>query len=372
MPLGTITAADVRLTRLLWHARSTGRTEPFPILVWRSDPRAALHRVAFDPAPSPAPTPLFDELLGRMTNTAALRAWIGSLFDERSQRQQYVWIYGKGETGKGALVRALKKVLGPVARNGDAPAKGAVSQFWTSGLLGTRLAVFADSDQPDFVTTGLFKSLTGEDDVRVEIKGGAILSLNLAVKFLFTSNEKPSLTGNSFDSRRVVYCSVEEPASRYAGADYEAALGAELADFVSACWRHYLEVTGGNPRAVLASDNSVEVARVAEATEHEAKAFVDGYLCFETGPGGRVVPGKGGKTIFATGREMNEIMIKAGFVREGDRKRLRAYLERVHGIRSEDFYSGGERIWGFRYVKVAFAARDDSGPQAIPVEPAPF
>ena len=352
--LGTLAADDVVKTRRLWLARSFGRPTPFPLLTWRSDPRPAFHKVAFDPDPalleSDRGCPLFTELVSRISNAPALCAWIGSLFDERSQRQQYVWMYGGGAVGKGAFVRALKRALGAVARNEDAP-RGKPGAFWTMGLLGTRLAIFADCDEPEFVKTGLFKSLTGEDHIRVEIKGGAVMSLELPVKYLFTSNEKPEISSDYCDSRRVIYCRMDGAAERYEGPDYEEALAAELPAFITTCWFHYQAASYGNPRAVLASSNDEELRQVVSEAEHELEAFVDRWLRFERDEAGKLAEDPALKLLYTTCGDMKDAMIKDGFKLPGERKKLRSYLQKRHGVEPTLFrMPGGEVMRGFRGV----------------------
>lgn len=353
--IGTMTAEDATKTRKLFMVTSKARTEPFPLLTWKSDPRPSLRKIPFDPLPlSACHAPLFAELMSRTTNAGALMSWIGSIFDEKSQLQQYVWMFGDGNNGKGTLVRCLINVLGIASKGGETAPGKRPSAFWTSGLVGKRLVVFPDCDEPDFVTSGLFKSLTGEDDIRVEIKGGAILSMRLPVKLMFTSNERPTLSGSKSDLRRVIYCSVAEATDLSGWVTYEADLMAEAPAFISGCWHHYLQASDGNPRAVFATSNHDEVADVVSDAEHELEAFATEWLFFEKDENGMVVAPQGERIPPTAAVKMSAAMEKAGFKTEGDRRRLRKYLRRKHGIYYKKVRFGKANFKAFEHVRIIY------------------
>lgn len=328
MYLGPMAAEDGLKIRKLWTMASPARTEPFPLVTWKSDPRPCHHKLDFDPIPADqlkGSAPLFAELMSRTTNSHALMAFIGSLFDEKSQRQQYCWIFGEGKNGKGALVRCLAKLLGPVYGSEEAPTGD--SKHWTCGLLGKRLVVFADCNNASFVTTGRFKSLTGEDKIRVEIKGGAILSLDIFAKYLFTSNAKPKISSTTADIRRILYSYVKPVDDAKMVDNYEENLWGEMPNFISACWHQYQICTNGNPRAEIPVKNADEVSDIAEDSEHEYETFVSEYLRFDHDT---VKPAKDRK--YTRPGQMLEAMNQAGFKDPYSRRCLRDYLERKHHL----------------------------------------
>lgn len=201
----------------------------------KSTPGYTFHRLPFDMAPGPQP--LFTELLSRMSNHEALKAWIGSLFFQQADRHQYVWIYGDGRNGKSALARFLAKILGPSATWETVP--GRENQFWTSGLVGKRLVIFGDCNNYGFPTTGLFKSLTGGDAIRIERKNEKCFSTQLSAKFLFLSNDPPSLSSQEADLRRAIYIKVGVIDEDF-GTDYEKKLWAEAPAILQSCIEAYL------------------------------------------------------------------------------------------------------------------------------------
>lgn len=330
--LGAIAAADVDKTRKLWYALSPPVTKPFPLVTWKSDPRPAHHKVSFDPLPvrdCVGKTPLFDELMKRTANSTALMAFIGSLFDENSQCQQYVWIYGDGQNGKGALVRRLNSVLGPVISSEQPPERA--SKHWTVGLIGKRLVVFPDCEDPAFTRGGLFKSLTGEDRTRVEIKGGAILFMDLPLKFMFTSNKKPDISSGKADKRRIIFCPIK-PIEDGGDLNYEAKLEAETPAFISMCHHEWLAY--GDSRASISSKNDQDLNDLIERNEIDCAAFVDAYLdvvkeeAAETDY--KKLPANQRK--FVRPGDMQKLMLNMNIRSKPDRNRLIEYLNTKHNI----------------------------------------
>lgn len=327
--LGFLAADDATKTRRLWLITAPARKDPFPLVTWASDSRPSLHKIPFDPM-SPediyCQTPLFDEMMARTTNAETLKAFIGSIFDEQSFRQQYLWIYGGGRNGKGALIRCLGDLLAHVYTSEEAPSKE--SKHWTSGLLNKRLVVFADCNDTRFIIGGRFKSLTGGDKIRVEIKQKSIFSADIPAKYIFTSNDRPSISSSAADLRRIIYCYIAAVKDGVEIPDYEEQLKLEVPAFISACWHQYQTATEGNPRRKLEVSNQAEVQDLARSSEHEYEAFVDGRInvvsypdtvCFNT-------------RAYIRPERMKELMILSGFKTNIERDGLRKYLERVHGI----------------------------------------
>jgi len=325
--LGDLTADDCVKVRRLWLAVSRARVKPFNLLSWKSDPDPAHQKVAFDPMETgfdiDALAPCFSELMGRTSNSLGLMAWIGSLFDPRSQRQQYVWLYGMGGNGKGAMIRALDRILGEVAASEQVP-KGE-NRFWTSGLLDKRLVVFPDCNNASFVTSGLFKSLTGEDPIRIERKGESVYKVNLQAKFLFSSNERPRVTATASDLRRILFCQVGSVPDSAVREHYEAELEAEIPVFISYCWEVYQSMTKGNPRAKYTTENVEEVGDLANSTEHEYSSFVDKFLTVVDYEDSTPL----NKRDYITTGDMHEFMIRFSFHSDYQRRKCRAYLEQI-------------------------------------------
>lgn len=326
--LGSMAHDDTVKIRKLWMVTAKAKPNSFPIVVWKGDPRPAHRRLPFDPLPIDFDglsfaAPCFYELMGRTTNRKALMAWIGSLFDEKSQRQQYVWLHGAGSNGKSSLVRVLQDILGEAASSESVPDRA--NRFWTSGLLGKRLVYFPDCNNASFVTSGDFKQLTGEDPIRCEIKREAVFTAILPAKYLFLSNNKPRIGGTEADRRRVIFCHMGPVPKDAVKENYEDHLRREAPAFLSACWHEYVTMSKGNPRTVYQTDNPNEVNELVAETEHEFDAFVSQWVTvLADNP---FIPDNQ-KSRVTTG-QMRDVMIQAGYRTEFERRQLRDYMQRL-------------------------------------------
>lgn len=271
-----------------------------------------MRRIPF--ALTDGPTPLWDELMGRITNSQALMAWFGSLFIDQSNTHQYVWIHGGGDDGKGSIARFWKKVLAHLYSSQEPPSLN--DRFWTYGIKDARLVVFEDCNNTSFVTSGFFKSLTGGDWVRGEIKGGAVLSLLIKAKYMFLSNEKPDISSERADNRRIIYCTIK-PFKGEAGIHYETGLWDEASAFLYKCLAMYAKMAPDHGR--IKTDTTL-IGEVVETNEERFSSFLE--TNFHMGPTYRCEPYK-----------LQTLMSKE-FKTKKERQQFIAYLERL-GIKKE-------------------------------------
>lgn len=221
---------------------------------WKSEPGHTWRRLPWDQMT--APTPTWDKILAKMTNAAAFRQWLGSLLFEEAKQHQYVWVHGMGNDGKGSMNRFLKAVFGRSYRSKQPPAPG--DKFWTYGLIGARLVVFPDCNSQRFTTGGMFKSLSGGDPIDVEAKGKMSFTVSLDCKFLFFSNEKPNLSCEHADMRRIIYCEfVEKMRPEDRDPLFEHKLWDEGGAFMTRCAEEYLAACPDH-RPIICTTDAIE------------------------------------------------------------------------------------------------------------------
>lgn len=287
--------------------------EPMPPAVrWADDPGLSFSVLPWRRGER-GPTPLFDELMSRVSNAKAVKAWIGSLFDPGSDRQQYVWMYGDGGDGKGALTRFLKRVFDRAYRALEVPTRD-TQRFWAMQMAGCRLGCFSECDEDRFPSSGYFKKLTGNDPLPTEEKGGGFFTRTITAKFLFTSQEKPRLKSTRADIRRVILSHVK-PFAGPAVADYEDRLFAEGGNFLGECLALYDELCPD--RGPVDTDTTELITWISEVEE--------GFSTFA----------KRWFNFGATLTEYPEVVwdvISTGFARRDEREEFKKYLERSHGV----------------------------------------
>lgn len=246
-------------------------SEILPVLQ-KSEIGFTYHRLPWDF--EDGPTPVWDEMFSRMNNADAGMAWIGSLFVPESDRQQYWWIHGDGGNGKGALNRFLHQVFNGAYKSEVPPAKG--DKFWTSGLLGSRVVAFAECENYNFPSSGLFKLITGGDPIRVEKKREASFSAKLVCKLLFLSNQKPNITGAASDKRRAIFSEISPItcAVMNQGA-YNDLLWDEGPSFLYKCLKKYYEMCPNH--GPINSDDEVSEQLIFE-NEEEIRTLTDEFF----------------------------------------------------------------------------------------------
>jgi hypothetical protein len=319
-----------------WEA-STKAIPPPAMVLWADEPGLTYRRLPW--TQGLGETPLWDELVGRMgAQGDAFIAWVGSLFFKDSDRQQYLWLYGQGQNGKGAITRFLGEVLGAAFRSELPPGPG--DRFWTRNLLGARLVSFPDCNSIGFPASGLFKSMTGGDGVRMEIKNGAVFHAELGCKFMFSSNEKPTLSSEAADMRRPIFINLDA-ISCAPDPGYERKLWAEGGRFLSGCIAIYESSYPGHGR--LAVDNEDLVGHVVTTEERFADILNTEFVIhpFNKNAMLRDYP-------YAIGAQLQRMYRTMG-MNEAEQRKFIKYLEVNHGIKNRLVrLETDERVW--RYV----------------------
>jgi hypothetical protein len=280
------------------------------------------------------PTPNFDELFSRMTNAEAFQEWIGSLFFEETDRQQYVWVYGKGGDGKGALLRCLHVFMGNLFGVKQARKEG--DNHWAENIVGKRLIAFPDTNSSMFPLSGYFKMLTGDDPIEVNQKFKTPYTTRIFAKFLFLSNTTPDITAQRSDKRRLIYVTVKplevEPTPEEM-AVYEDKLLVEAPFFFKRCMDLFLSKRD-HLKIPINCDFS-EYDSLAEENDEENE-YLASFFEFRS-------------YFYFTPCHLQDFLREKG-IRDGFRvKRFKDYLKRKHSIEKKmvKLSQYGARQWAY-------------------------
>lgn len=313
-------------------------TEPKEIsmVAWKDEPGLTFSRLPWTGTEPAQPHQLFDEMFSRMSNADAVRAFIGSLFDAESDRQQYLYLYGSGGVGKSTLLRMLAKVFKGAYRSMQPPVPN--ETHWSSGLLGARLVAFCDLNNNRFPTSAIFKTITGGDEVLINPKFKPSYSTILPVKIILSSNRRPSLSSESADTRRAIYAEIQAPpeVGRDERATYETRLWQEMGDFLRTCVAHYENTSY---RGLIATDRR-ELNELIEQNEEPMEAFFERHM--ELAPGGIVLTDD---MKAALDKNKDQDFSRPDFL---------AYLERHYKVTSTSKYCPVQKksVRGYRGLKM--------------------
>lgn len=289
------------------------------VIAQKSDPELAFHRLPWDFGDVNGLTPFFDDFISRCSNSAALKAFLGSLFEPMSDRSQYVWLYGEGGDGKGTLTTMLYNIFGPVFCTPGVPGNGDGSRFWTIQMHKKRLAVISECEDSKFLQSAMFKLMTGDDAVSFERKGENAFSEKPTVKFLFSSNHHPQITRGRDHQRRLIYCAMSpskiEVKDLISPIIMNANWWAEAPDIVAKCIAEYKKLCP--TMGPIPSDPTSYQEAVNESETYYEALFWNYFQ-----------PVKGGKV---SGAVMESILDerKLSFSSKRD---FRNYIQRAHGI----------------------------------------
>lgn len=286
-----------------------------------SEPGLTFHRLPWDL--TEGPHPVIDEMMNRTTNAEALRQWIGSLFFDDADRRQYVWLFGHGRNGKGTLSNALHFVFQNASASEMPPTEN--DKFWTSGLLGKRLVIFPDCRVYSFPGSDIFKQLTGGDMIRMERKGQPQFSSHINAKFLFSSNDTPSVSSSEADTSRAIFCHVGAVTQEF-GADYQDQFMAEFPHFLWSCQQAYLK--NCKPRSPIAVDKD-QADQITSLTEETYENIFHQYFT-KPSPGAVF---EGSDYAYVHPIDMQSILVEAGLSKASQQKGFHLWLDRVHGVK---------------------------------------
>lgn len=310
---------DVRKARdalNYWLAHTEPLKEDVRPVLQKDTPGYCWRRLDFNLADEP--TPVFDKFLSWIkTNPEGFLAFTGALFDPHAPRQQYLWLHGEGEDGKGTWMRFLRKILGDayVALYSDTKK---VNQFFSSRLLGKRLGVFPDCKNLGFVTDELFMSLSGEDAVAVEKKNKDGYTADLQAMYMFSANALPRISSQKSDQRRAITCEFIRAEEDFIE-DLESKLWAERAGILHKCFAAWLVAKSANKNKIPV-DRSV----AAEIAEKNEEVFQGAFAkLLRNNEKGSVTPFELAQALHKEGMHDFEI------------QRFKAWMERTHKIKSK-------------------------------------
>lgn len=264
--------AQVRNLAEYFKSKSSPITPPV-LISFKND--SCLSYVKIDHDSTQTECPLFMEFLGRCSNPDTIAAFIWSLFIMESNTQQYLWLYGDGQDGKGTLLQFLQKLLKHTYCVADSRSIGN-DNFYNAQFVGKRLAAYPDNSNERLPTTDIFKSLTGGDAIPVNAKYNNHFTFEPNLKIIVLSNCLPAISSQKSDIRRAIISRIEtistEPINNYSEELFK-----EKDAILTYCRSKYEKLT--NNHSIIGEDNSY-VVEVANINEENNISFTDHFLEF--------------------------------------------------------------------------------------------
>ncbi len=208
-----------------------------PYVKFASEEGLCWNKLPWDCAPGPHPK--FDEMFSRMTNRNAVMAWIGSLFFPQSYRQQYLWLYGKGNDGKSSLLNFIARVFGEEGALPQTSAPGG-DNHWSACYPGKRFIYVPDLKDFSTLDNVPLKQLTGDAAIYIHPKFRDAYVARLNCKLAISSNHLPPTDCQYSNLRRLLFA--EMTSAIDFSPDYDEQLWAEGGAFLHSCIAKYKEL----------------------------------------------------------------------------------------------------------------------------------
>lgn len=117
--------------------------------------------------------------------------WLAYMLVSGNHRQKALFFYGSGRNGKGVLSRIIYKLLGENNCSSLTVSQLSGEKYFVGQLNNKLLNISPDSDEKDKIDIGMFKTLTGNDNVTVRDIYGAPFNMIFTGKLLFSINQVP-------------------------------------------------------------------------------------------------------------------------------------------------------------------------------------
>lgn len=220
-------------------------------------------------------TPTFKYVLSSVEyGTESLLAFIGSIFDESSDKSQYLYLFGEGGSGKSSITAFLRRILRRAAVVTEPPKFG--DRFFMSTILNKRLVIFNDVEDYKVVTSPEVKTLTGDSTVFVDVKGKTGFNAEVNAKLMLCSNHEPGISSKTADTRRIIPVKMAAPSSgpKFSTYDMGENMYAEAQNFLSLCWNTYKKLREGATIPVVKE----EIDNIAASNESQFHEVFDKFL----------------------------------------------------------------------------------------------
>lgn len=262
-----------------------------------------------------ADCPTFAEFLSRTDQPTAIAAWFGSLFFKEANISQYLWIYGGGGNGKSSISNIFQRIFAEGSASLAPPTMQ--DRFWAHGVMGKRLVVFADCNHYQFVTSELFKKLTGGDPIIVEEKFEKAYNYRPMAKYLILSNQTPNISSQRSDLRRSIFSEIRElttePMPHH---QYNALLWAEAPKFIGYCMKIYNQLCPGHGSIPL--DDRKIVEDLAQENEIGFKNIFDEWFVIDN-------------FSKVSAAKMDLIVVQAKIYNPHEKRRFKEFVSRISG-----------------------------------------
>lgn len=225
------------------------------------------------------------ELTGNEHSVDFLMQYIGYCFYRSyTPFQAIAVLIGSGSNGKSSFINFLTKVLNNenVANITLQDLSNKSNRFVSSQLYQKEANMFADIDSEFIKSTGILKSLTGNDSISAEFKGHDPFMFRNFAKLLFSANELPSFSDFSvgFERRLYVVPFVKTIDESFKKRHNLTAIEAEIPNFAYQCLQAFKKALTVN-QLIISEPMKTAKDKWMQDANHVTR-FIDEYCYIDT------------------------------------------------------------------------------------------
>jgi len=200
----------------------------------------------------------WDQFLSRVDDPEAFGAYIWAIYEPEYKGKQFLYLMGRsGNDGKSTIASAIMRHVGERNSQTVEPNDFAsASSFATSALIGRRLVVVPEVSNAKLLFYPRFKSLTGNDNMRVEPKGRTAFSMPFECRVLCHGNYPLETRDIAWVRSRTLWLKVDAVTDHSTPAsEWEKGLSDEYVEFLRWCKWCYSMRTEDNRNIVSEVSN---------------------------------------------------------------------------------------------------------------------
>ena len=275
---------DLNLFPKSWISFSNGMLDVDALRLNDHDPKyCALNQIPHpwidkEPATDSIVVEYLNDLIKEPDDLEMFLQFCGYCMTHDTSQQLFLVIHGNGGTGKSVLLRMLTTAIGAENVCNISLQDINASRWGTYFLMGKLVNIYADLPSKDMSEIDKLKTITGEDAVSAEIKGGAIFSYHPYCKLMFSANKIPKSRDDKTEAyyRRMRILTINKRAREIP--DLEAKLTADIQSFIWLCVQALRRMyqNGG----IIESYNSKQEVAQLYADTDSVQAFLSdcGYV----------------------------------------------------------------------------------------------
>lgn len=235
------------------------------------------------------PCPHTLETLGRMTEGAAVAAWIWGIYSKEYKGRQVPWIFGRaGEEGKSYFFRTIGVELfgedkGFTAVSSTSTGKNQ-NNFTMNNFVKSVMILYPDCNNPAIIQTEFGKILSGggRDSVQAEAKYKSAVTTTIEGRLMIVSNKEPTVAPDNWYLSRLMFCEIE-PFKGAKDPNMDEKFRAEIPGFLAYAKRCYTELCSDNETIVLKSATNERVLDLLPMNDDFHQAKFEEHFVIEKG-----------------------------------------------------------------------------------------